>query len=419
MGLLRGNRVLNPRDFRFQFRDVILQLLDPHRGEVFTLWFCLLRQIFVVDVHFVSAESGLALLARSERRSYTTRPGPDTYTTTQSPNMSLPTPSKMAAIEITGPGGPQKLALVTRCVPEPGPGEVLVKIAAAGVNRPDIMQREGAYPPPKGASDLPGLEVAGQVVALGPDVTELKTGQEVTALLAGGGYAEYCVASAPLALLIPQGLNMVEAACIPETFATVWTNVFERANLKSGETFLVHGGTSGIGTTAIQLAKAFGANVLTTAGSADKCAFCEELGADLAVPYQADDFVAAVKKFTDGRGVDVILDMVGGDYIQRNLDCLGTEGRLVQIAYLKGAKVELNLTRLLLKRLTLAGSVLRSRNVDEKACVMAGLFEHVWPLLEEKRVKPILDSTYPLKDAAEAHRRMETSQHIGKIVLIP
>jgi len=325
----------------------------------------------------------------------------------------------MKAIEITGPGGPEKLELVTRTVPNPGPSEILVKIAACGINRPDIMQREGTYPPPKGASDLPGLEIAGQVVSIGSNVTTFEIGQEVAALLAGGGYAEYCVASAPLALPIPNGLSMIEAAGIPETFATVWTNVFERAHLKKGETFLVHGGTSGIGTAAIQLAKQFGATVLTTAGSSKKCVFCEELGADLAVPYKDEDFVTAVKTFTDGRGVDVILDMVGGDYVRRNLECLGTKGRLVQIAFLKSAKVELDLTRLLLKRLTLAGSVLRSRTVEDKARVMAGLSEHVWPIIEANRVRPIIDSTFPLKDAAKAHLRMETSEHIGKIVLIP
>ncbi|MGB1548612.1 MAG: NAD(P)H-quinone oxidoreductase [Alphaproteobacteria bacterium] len=325
----------------------------------------------------------------------------------------------MHAVEIARPGGPENLAYAERPVPEPGAGEVLIRVAAAGVNRPDIMQREGSYPPPPGASDLPGLEVAGKIAALGPGVADWKVGAEVTALVAGGGYAEYCTATAPCVLPIPRGLDFTKAAALPETFATVWTNVFERAHLQPGETFLVHGGTSGIGTTAIQLAKAFGATVLTTAGSPEKCAFCEELGADLAIPYKKVDFVAAVKDFTEKRGLDVILDMVGGDYVQRNLDCLGTEGRLIQIAFLKGPKVELNLIRLMLKRLTLAGSVLRARSVPEKAQVIEGLRRNVWPLIEAKRVKPILDSTYPLRDAADAHRRMETSQHIGKIVLIP
>ncbi|MCE2510243.1 MAG: NAD(P)H-quinone oxidoreductase [Alphaproteobacteria bacterium] len=333
--------------------------------------------------------------------------------------MPAAVPPTMNAIAIAEPGGPEALVCVERPVPEPGANEVLIKVAAAGVNRPDIMQREGNYPPPPGASDLPGLEVAGEVVALGPGVTAPGLGEPVAALISGGGYAEYCVAPAPLALPVPAGLTLTEAAAIPETFATVWTNVFERARLQPGETFLVHGGTSGIGTTAIQLAKAFGATVLTTAGSPEKCAFCEELGADLAIPYKDVDFVAAVKDFTEKRGLDVILDMVGGDYVQRNLDCLGTEGRLVQIAFLKGPKVELNLIRLMLKRLTLAGSVLRARSVPEKAQVMEGLRQHVWPLFEAKRVKPVLDSTYALQDAAEAHRRMETSRHIGKIVLLP
>lgn len=325
----------------------------------------------------------------------------------------------MTAIEVTAPGGPEKLAAVARALPVPGPNEVLIKVAAAGVNRPDIMQREGSYPPPAGASDILGLEVAGRVVALGPGVATPKLGEEVTALVTGGGYAEYCTAPAPLALPIPAGLGLVEAAAIPETFATVWTNVFDRAGLRPGETFLVHGGTSGIGTTAIQLAKAFGARVLTTAGSEAKCAFCEKLGADLAIAYRQTDFVQAVKAFTGGRGADVILDMVGGDYVQRNLDCLATEGRLVQIAFLKGAKVELNLLRLMLKRLTLAGSVLRSRTVEEKVVILKALRERVWPLFEAKRVRPIVDSTHPLREAAAAHRRMESGLHIGKIVLIP
>lgn len=328
-------------------------------------------------------------------------------------------PSTMAAIEIAEPGGPEKMALASRPVPTPGPGEVLIKVAAAGINRPDILQRQGKYPPPPGASDLLGLEIAGQVVALGPDVTAPGLGEAVTALISGGGYAQYCTAPAVLTLPVPGGLTMAEAAALPETFATVWTNLFDGAQLKPGEVFLVHGGTSGIGTTAIQLAKHFGATVLTTAGSPEKCAFCEELGADLAVPYRETDFVAAVKEFTNGRGADVILDMVGGDYVQRNLDCLGTQGRIVQIAFLKGPKVELNLMRLLVKRLMLSGSVLRSRSVEEKAAILTALHQQVWPLLTAKKIRPILDSTYPLGEAAEAHARMETSQHIGKIVLIP
>jgi putative PIG3 family NAD(P)H quinone oxidoreductase len=328
-------------------------------------------------------------------------------------------PLMMNAIEIAEPGGPEKMALVRRAVPTPDVGEVLIKVAAAGINRPDILQREGHYAPPPGASDILGLEVAGRVVAHGPDVSAPKIGDDVMALLGGGGYAEYCTAPAVLTLPVPAGLTMVEAAAIPETFATVWTNVFDHAALKTGEVFLVHGGTSGIGTTAIQLARYFGATVLTTAGSPEKCAFCETLGAALAVPYREQDFVAAVKEFTKGRGVDVILDMVGGDYIQRNLNCLGTEGRLVQIAFLKGARVEINMMRLLLKRLTLSGSVLRSRTIEEKAAILATLREQVWPLFETTQLRPVLDQTYALGDAADAHRRMESSQHIGKIVLIP
>ncbi len=328
-------------------------------------------------------------------------------------------PSTMNAIEIAEPGGPEKMALGRRDVPTPGVGEVLIKVAAAGINRPDIIQREGHYAPPPGASDILGLEVAGQVVAHGPDVTGPNIGDDVMALLGGGGYAEYCLAPAALTLPVPTGLTMIEAAAVPETFATVWTNVFDHAALKAGEVFLVHGGTSGIGTTAIQLARHFGATVLTTAGSPEKCAFCKELGAALAVSYREQDFVAAVKEFTKGRGVDVILDMVGGDYIQRNLNCLGTEGRIVQIAFLKGAKVEINLMRLLLKRLTLSGSVLRSRSIEEKAAILAALRTQVWPLLETKQLRPVLDRTYALGEAADAHRRMESSQHIGKIVLTP
>ncbi|PCJ61461.1 MAG: NAD(P)H-quinone oxidoreductase [Rhodospirillaceae bacterium] len=328
-------------------------------------------------------------------------------------------PLMMNAIEIAEPGGPEKMALVRRAVPTPDVGEVLIKVAAAGINRPDILQREGNYAPPPGASDILGLEVAGRVVAHGPDVSAPKIGDDVMALLGGGGYAEYCTAPAVLTLPVPACLTMVEAAAIPETFATVWTNVFDHAALKAGEVFLVHGGTSGIGTTAIQLARYFGATVLTTAGSPEKCAFCEDLGAALAVPYREQDFVATVKEFTKGRGVDVILDMVGGDYIQRNLNCLGTEGRLVQIAFLKGARVEINLMRLLLKRLTLSGSVLRSRTIEEKAAILATLRERVWPLFETTQLRPVLDQTYALGDAADAHRRMESSQHIGKIVLIP
>jgi len=342
----------------------------------------------------------------------------------------MPTlPLMMNAIEIAEPGGAEKMALVRRDVPVPGVGEVLIKVAAAGVNRPDILQREGKYSPPPGASDILGLEVAGRVVAHGPDMTTPdvsasdvaapKIGDDVMALLGGGGYAEYCTAPAVLTLPVPTGLTMIEAAAIPETFATVWTNVFDHAALKAGEVFLVHGGTSGIGTTAIQLARHFGATVLTTAGSPEKCAFCEDLGAALAVPYREQDFVATVKEFTKGRGVDVILDMVGGDYIQRNLNCLGTEGRLVQIAFLKGARVEINLMRLLLKRLTLSGSVLRSRTIEEKAAILATLRERVWPLFETTQLRPVLDQTYALGDAGDAHRRMESSQQIGKIVLFP
>jgi putative PIG3 family NAD(P)H quinone oxidoreductase len=285
------------------------------------------------------------------------------------------------------------------------------------VNRPDILQRTGGYAPPPGASDLPGLEIAGTVAALGSGVSGWKPGDAVCALVAGGGYAEYCAAPAPQCLPVPKGLDMIQAAGLPETFFTVWTNVFDRGRLKAGESFLVHGGSSGIGTTAIQLAHAFGARVFTTAGSAEKCAACRALGADLAIDYRTEDFVGAVGAATEGRGVDVILDMVGGDYIKRNLKILAVEGRLVQIAFLQGSTVELNLAQLMVKRQTLTGSTLRPRSVAEKGAIAAALKEKVWPLLEAGRIKPLIHATFPLADAAGAHRLMESSTHIGKIVL--
>ncbi|WP_407049611.1 NAD(P)H-quinone oxidoreductase [Methyloraptor flagellatus] len=331
--------------------------------------------------------------------------------------MPLTVPPTMTAIAIPRPGGPEALVPETRAVPVPGEKEILVKVAAAGVNRPDVLQREGSYPPPKGASDIPGLEVAGTVVALGPAVTRWALGERVTALVAGGGYAEFAVVPEETALPVPKGLSTVEAAAIPETFFTVWSNVFDRAGLKPGEVFLVHGGTSGIGTTAIQLAKSFGATVIATAGSAEKCAACRDLGADLAIDYRAQDFVQEVKTFTQGRGANVILDMVGGDYIEKNHEAAAVEGRIVQIAFLRGAKVEVNFTRLMLKRLVHTGSTLRAREVPFKAAIAASLREKVWPLIEAGAVKIPVDSTFPLAAAADAHRRMETSAHVGKIVL--
>jgi putative PIG3 family NAD(P)H quinone oxidoreductase len=323
----------------------------------------------------------------------------------------------MTAIEITQPGGPEVLRPARRPRPRPGAAEVLIEVQAAGVNRPDVLQRQGHYAPPPGASDIPGLEVAGTVVETGAGVTEWSAGDRVCALLAGGGYAERAVAPAPQCLPIPRGLSAVEAAALPETFFTVWSNVFERARLRAGETLLVHGGSSGIGTAAIALAHARGARVIATAGSPDKCAACERLGAERAVDYRRQDFVAAVREWTGGRGVDVILDMVGGDYTPRNVECLAVEGRLSQIAFLRGPQVALDLRPFLQKRLTLTASSLRPRTVEEKGALARAVREHVWPLIEAGRVRPVIHATFPLEQAAEAHRLMESSQHIGKIVL--
>lgn len=326
-------------------------------------------------------------------------------------------PATMTCIEITAPGAPEVLKPATRPTPQPGPGEILIKVAAAGVNRPDVLQRYGKYPPPPGASDLPGLEVAGRVAALGAGVTGFTVGDKVCALISGGGYAEYCLAPAPQCLPVPGRLSMVEAAAVPETFFTVWTNVFERGRLKAGETFLVHGGASGIGTTAIQLAKAFGARVLATAGTPEKCAACQALGAERAINYKTEDFVAVAKDLTGGKGVDLTLDMVGGDYVSKNIEMARVEGRIVQIAFLRSPKTEVNLAPLMMKRLTLTGSTLRARSVEEKGAVAAAVRQNVWPLLESGQVKPVIHATFPLADAAGAHRLMEADTHIGKIVL--
>jgi NADPH2:quinone reductase len=323
----------------------------------------------------------------------------------------------MLAIEISEYGGPDVLRPIQRPVPTPAAGEVLIEVAAAGVNRPDVLQRQGGYRPPPGASDIPGLEIAGRVVALGPDVARWRVGDVVNALVAGGGYAEFCTAPAPQCLPIPRGLDIVQAAAIPETFFTVWTNVFDRARLKPGESFLVHGGSSGIGTTAIQLAHAFGARAFTTAGSPEKCAACVELGAERAIDYRRQDFVAVLREATGGKGVDVILDMVGGSYINRNLEILGLEGRLVQIAYLEGGKAEIDFGPLMMKRQTITGSTLRPRSIAEKGAIAAALAEKVWPLIEAGKVRPVIFKTYPLAEAAAAHRLMESSSHIGKIML--
>jgi NADPH2:quinone reductase len=325
-------------------------------------------------------------------------------------------PTRMTAIGIKAPGGPEALVPQERAVPTPGQAEILVKVAAAGVNRPDVMQRQGLYPPPPGAPDIPGLEIAGEVVALGPDVKRWKTGDRVMALVVGGGYAEFCLAQASHALPVG-GLSMVEAAAIPETFFTVWHNMVERGGLKSGETFLLHGGTSGIGTTAIQLAKALGARVIATAGSEEKCAACRKLGADVAVNYKTEDFVAATKAATADKGADVILDMIGGNYIARNYEAAAVEGRIVQIAFQGGPKAEVNFMRMMLKRLHHTGSTLRSRSNADKAAIARAVEDNALPLIAAGKVKPVIFKTFPLDQAAAAHALMETSAHIGKIVL--
>ena len=324
----------------------------------------------------------------------------------------------MKAVEITQPGPPDVLKLTERPEPFPAAGEILIDVAAAGVNRPDLLQRLGKYPPPPGASDIPGLEVAGVVAALGAEVRGWSVGEPICALLAGGGYAERAAVPYQQCLPIPKGLTAIQAAGIPETFFTVWTNVFQRGRLKAGETILIHGGTSGIGTTAIQLARAFGARVLTTAGSEEKCEAARNLGAAAAFNYKSEDWVAAAKEATGGRGVDIVLDMVGGDYISRNLDLLVVDGRLVQIAFLKSAKAELDFSVMMRKRAWITGSTLRPRTPDEKGAIARELLEHVWPLLEKGTVAPIIHQTFPLADAAAAHRMMEAGTHIGKLVLV-
>ncbi|MBI3705721.1 MAG: NAD(P)H-quinone oxidoreductase [Rhizobiales bacterium] len=325
-------------------------------------------------------------------------------------------PSRMTAIGIKAPGGPEMLAPEERPVPAPGADEILVKVAAAGVNRPDVMQRQGLYPPPPGAPDIPGLEIAGEVVALGADAKRWKLGDRVMALVVGGGYAEYCLAQADHALPVGS-LSMVEAAAVPETFMTVWHNVFERGALQAGETLLVHGGSSGIGTAAIQLGKAFGARVIVTAGSAEKCKACRKLGADLAINYKTEDFVAATKAATGDKGADVILDMVGGDYIARNYEAACVEGRIVQIAFQGGPKATVNYMRLMLKRLHHTGSTLRSRSNADKGALARAVEDKALPLLAAGKVKPVIFKTFPLHEAAQAHALMESSAHIGKIVL--
>jgi NADPH:quinone reductase len=330
--------------------------------------------------------------------------------------MSLP--ATMTVIGIRAPGGPEVLVPEQRPVPEPGHGEVLVRVASAGVNRPDVMQRKGLYPPPPGATDIPGLEIAGEIVALGGGATRWKPGDKVMALVVGGGYAEYCPAHESHCLPIPASLTLTEAGAVPETVFTVWHNVFERGKLKAGETLLVHGGSSGIGTTAIQLAKALGARVIVTAGTPEKCAACRTLGADVAINYKSEDFVAATKAATGDKGADVILDMVGGDYIDRNYEAAAVDGRIVQIAVQGGAKATINAARLMMKRLTHTGSTLRARSVADKGAIARSVEQHVLPLIAAGKMKPVIDRTFPLARAADAHARMEASAHIGKIVLL-
>lgn len=327
-------------------------------------------------------------------------------------------PSQMTVIGISKPGGPEVLLPETRAVPQPGPDEILIKVMAAGVNRPDVAQRMGHYPPPPGASDLPGLEVAGEVVALGANAKKHKLGDKVMSLVAGGGYAQYCIAQDAQAMTVPPSLTIAEAGATPETLMTVWHNVFERGALRPGETLLVHGGSSGIGTMAIQMAKALGSKVIVTVGSKDKADACLKLGADHAINYKSEDFVEATKNATGGTGANVILDMVGGDYIDKNYDAAAVEGRIVQIAFLSGSpKATANFTKVMVKRLTHTGSTLRPRSNADKAAMVAAIEAKVMPFLRQGRIKPLMDSTFPLEKASDAHRRMETSEHIGKIVL--
>ncbi len=328
-------------------------------------------------------------------------------------------PKTMTAIKVSRPGGPEALVPMDIAVPEPGAGEVLIRVEAAGVNRPDLLQRQGLYPPPPGAPDTPGLEVAGEIVAIGPGTARWKLGDRVTALVAGGGYAEFCLAPGPQCLPVPHGLDMVQAGALPETFFTVWVNVFERGRLQPGETLLVHGGASGIGTTAIMVASSLGARVFATAGGPEKCAACVSLGAERAIDYRTEDFVEITRTATDGKGVDVVLDMIGGPSVMRNVQALAVDGRLSFIAFLEGSRVEVDLLQVMLKRLTITGSTLRARPVAYKGEVAAALEARVWPLLSDGRFKPVIDSTFPLKEAAAAHERLESRGTVGKVVLVP
>ena len=323
----------------------------------------------------------------------------------------------MKQVEISGPGGPEVLNLVDGPLPDPGTGEVLIKVYAAGVNRPDVFQRQGKYNPPAGASPIPGLEVAGEIVKLGTGVTEFGLGDRVCALVSGGGYAEFCVAPVPQVLPIPTGLTFIEASGIPENYFTVWTNVFDRGQLQKGETILIHGGSSGIGTTAIQLCHQFGARIISTAGNDEKCGVCKSLGADHVINYKTQDFEAETKAITGGKGANVILDMVGGNYIQKNINCLALEGRLIQIAFLQSSINQLDLMAVMTKRLTITGSTLRPRTVEQKGEIARALSKEIWPLFNDKKIKVLVDTVLPLSRASDAHALMESSTHIGKIVL--
>lgn len=329
----------------------------------------------------------------------------------------MPLPQTMKQVRFSGPGGPEVIEIETAPLPQPGPGQVLIAVAAAGINRPDCLQRAGGYPPPPGATQIPGLEISGHIAAVGEGVAESRIGEAVCALVISGGYAQYAVADEPLCLPVPKPLSLLEAGGLPETYFTVYDNVFTRGRLKKGETILIHGGSSGIGSTAIQLARHAGATVYATAGSAEKCAFCRSLGAQEAIDYRATDFVEEVKRLTDKQGVDVVLDMVGGSYIQRNINILALEGRLVQIAFLQSSKADLDLMNVMLRRLTLTGSTLRARSVALKAEIAAQLRRDVWPLLEAGTVKPIIHATFQLEQARQAHELMESSAHLGKIML--
>jgi len=331
--------------------------------------------------------------------------------------MTHPLPQMMTAVEISEFGDADVLKPVQMPLPPVGAGDLLIKVAAAGVNRPDIMQRSGMYPAPKGASEIPGLEISGEIVALGEDVTGWAMGDKLCALVAGGGYAEYCTAPAGQCLPVPEGLSLVDAAALPETFFTVWSNVFDRGGLKEGETFMVHGGTSGIGTTAIQLARAFGATVITTSGTDEKAAFCRKLGADLSINYKSQDFAEEVKNFTRGKGVDVLLDMIAGDYIRKNFTVMAVEGRIVMIAVQRGPKIKANILPIMLKRLTFTGSTLRARETAFKAEIAQNLKQKVWPLIAEGKIRPVISRKFPLADAAKAHHYLESGKNIGKILL--